>query len=253
MRVENENYHSPEANKTYFSASQFKAFLECEAKATATLRGEHKEEKTTALLVGSYVDAHFEKTLDLFKAHNPEIFTKSGDLKAEYRHAEYIIERIERDEMFMRYMRGGKQVIITGEWLGVDWKIKMDSYHKGKAIVDLKVMRDFKPVWTDEQGKIPFVEAWGYDIQGAIYQAVEGNGLPFFIAAATKEKPEPDIAIMSIPQAKLDTAAKIVAFHIDRFVDVKRGLETPVRCEKCDYCRRTKVLTKIVSYEEVCA
>ena len=66
-------------------------------------------EKTTALLVGSYVDSHFEGTLDLFKAQNPEIFTKKGELKAEYRKAEEIINRIERDPLFMMFMSGEKQ------------------------------------------------------------------------------------------------------------------------------------------------
>ena len=46
-------------------------------------------------------------------------------------------------------------------------------------------MKDF-PIWVEGQGKIPFVEAWGYDLQAAIYQAIEGNGLPVIIAGATK-------------------------------------------------------------------
>ena len=45
------------------------------------------------------------------------------------------------------------------------FKIKIDSYHEGACIVDLKVMRDFEPVWKEGQGKLHFIEAWGYDIQ----------------------------------------------------------------------------------------
>jgi hypothetical protein len=127
----------------------------------------------------------------------------------------------------------------------------MDSYHPGKAIVDMKIMRDFEPIWVDGQGKIPFVEAWGYDLQGAIYQGVEGNGLPFIIAGATKEKPEPDLALLGIPQESLDISLQIIGAKIDRFAAVKAGLEEPIRCEKCDHCKRTKKLTQIVSYLEV--
>lgn len=245
-----ENYFSKENQMKYFGVSQFKAFMGCEAAALAEITGEHEREETTALLVGSYVDAHFEGTLDIFRAQHPAIFTKGGDLKSEYKQADYIINRLERDEMFMRYMAGEKQVIKTGKLFGVDWKIKIDSYHQNKATVDLKVMKDFEPIWVEGQGKISFVEAWGYDIQGAVYQAIEGNHLPFFIAGATKQK-EPDLAIMSIPQEKLDIALEIVRAHIGRFVEVKNGLVEPVRCEKCDYCKRTKVLQEIVSYEEV--
>ena len=246
-----ENYFSEENKMRYFGSSQFKSFANCEEAAMAEIRGEYRGEETTALLVGSFVDAHFEGTLDIFRAQHPAIFTKQGDLKSEYRHAEYIIERIERDEMFMKYMSGSEQVIKTGQLFGVDWKIKIDSYHEGKAIVDLKVMKDFQPIWVDGQGKIPFVEAWGYDFQGYIYTQIEGANLPFFIAGATKEKPEPDLAIISIPQDQLDVAGEIIRAHIARFDAVKRGWEEPTRCEKCDYCKRTKKLSQIVSYLEV--
>jgi len=253
MLITAENYFSKEAEKAYFGSSQFKSFMSCESAAMAKINGEYEEETSTPLLVGSFVDAHFEGTLDIFRAQHPEIFTQKGELKSEYRHAEYIIERIERDEMFMRYMNGGKQAILTGELFGQQWKIKIDSYHIGKALVDLKIMKDFASVWVDGQGKIPFVEAWGYDIQGFIYQSIEGNNLPFFIAGATKQKPEPDIDIISIPQDALDIAGAIVQANIGHFAEVKAGQVEPHRCEKCDYCKRTKKLTQIVDYREIVA
>ena len=86
------------------------------------------------------------------KAQNPEIFTKQGSLKAEYKKAEEIINRIESDEEFMRYLNGEKQVIKTGEIEGVPIKIKIDVLHDDK-IVDLKIMKDFAPVWKDGEKK----------------------------------------------------------------------------------------------------
>ena len=50
----------------------------------------------------------------------------------------------------------------------------------GKAVVDLKIMRDFEPKYVDGMGKVNFIEAWGYDFQGGIYQAIEGDHLPFY-------------------------------------------------------------------------
>ena len=146
MILTNENYFSKEADMEYMSVSQFKAFVQCEAAALASIKGEWEQPKTTALLVGSYVDAHFEGTLDLFKAKNPEIFTKQGTLKAEYKQAEEIINRIESDKEFMKYLDGEKQVIRTGEIDGIPVKIKIDALHDDK-IVDLKIMKDFAPVW----------------------------------------------------------------------------------------------------------
>ena len=230
----------------YMGASQFKAFMACEAAGLAEARGEYKESKTTALLMGSYVDSYFEGSLDQFKADNPELFTKSQELKADYKHAERIIERIERDPMFMRYMSGDKQVIRTGEIEGVPVKIKIDSFHPGKALVDLKIMKDFEDIWMDGL-KVSFIEAWGYDIQGAIYQTVEGSRLPFFIAGATKEK-EPDIELFNIPQPRIDYCLNIVRANIQRFDAIKRGIVEPNRCGSCNYCRSTKVLTGPVDY-----
>ena len=82
----NENYFSPENQMKYMGVSQFKSFEKCEAAALAEVTGNYERERTTALLVGSYVDAHFEGTLDIFKAKNPEVFTKKGELRSEYKH-----------------------------------------------------------------------------------------------------------------------------------------------------------------------
>ena len=248
--ITNDTYFSPGNNMKYMSASQFKSFMGCEAAALAELRGEYTRDKTTALLVGSYVDAYFEGSLERFRAENPELFTKQGGLKSEYRQAERIIERITGDKLFMKYMSGEKQVIKVGEIEGIPFKIKIDSYHPGKAIVDLKIMKDFAPVYKEGQGRLNFIEAWGYDIQGAVYQAIEGNHLPFFVAAATKEK-EPDMAVISIAQPYLDTAMEIVKANVQRFADMKKGIGEPIRCEKCDYCKQTKVLDRVITMEDL--
>lgn len=250
-----ETYYSTEANQKYMSNSQFKAFSECEEKALAELSGEYERPVTTSLLVGSYIDAYFEATLDVFKGKHPEIFKRDGSLKADYSKAEYIIERVERDEKFMKYMSGEKQVIMTGGIEGVPFKIKIDSYHKDKAIVDLKIVKDFKSIYDEELHKrVTFAEFWGYDIQGAIYQEIvrqnTGKQLPFYIAAATKET-EPDIALMSIPQERLDECLSLVKALAPRYQAIKQGKENSVRCQKCDWCKKTKVITEIIDYRDL--
>lgn len=255
MPLTNENYYSQDVNLKYMSCSQFKDFMKCEEMALARLSGDHKQSTSTAMLVGSYVDAHFEGTLDIFKAQHPEIFKRDGSLKADYVKAEEIIQRTERDKLFSKYMSGEKQIIMTGAIEGVPFKIKIDSYHPDKAIVDLKCMRDFQRVWDEEQHcKVPFVEAWGYDFQGAIYQEIArqntGKQLPFFIAGATKENVV-DICVMSIPQERLDECLQIVKALAPRYQALKLGSETAARCEKCDWCKETKILTEIVDYRDI--
>ena len=165
MILNNENYYCNEANMEYMSVSQFKSFRKCEAMAMADLKGEWKQPKSTALLVGSYVDSWFEGTLDEFRLENPEILKKDGSLKADYIQAEEIIRKLTEDDLFMEFMSGEKQRIFTKELFGVPWKIKIDSLLPDK-IVDLKVMRSMERI----MGK-SFVEHWGYDLQMAIYAA----------------------------------------------------------------------------------
>ena len=250
MAVNRFNYFSKNNNRNYCGSSQLKSFLKCPAMAMAELNGEWEEEDSVALLVGSYVDAWFEGTLDAFKATHPDIFKRDGTLKAEYVKADEIIARVSRDELFMKYMGGQKQAIRTGCIEGVPFKIKIDSYHKGKAIVDLKVIKDFEPLWNEERGiRQDFIQYWGYDIQAAIYQAIEGEKLPFYICAVTKEK-HPDFAVIQIPQTWIDSAMAIIKNEIGIIDAYKRGeIEAP-RCEKCAYCRQTKKLSRVISADE---
>lgn len=128
-----ENYYSQEANEEYMSVSQFKDFcgtygkMPCEFTAMEKLKGRWEEPKSKALMVGSYVDSYFEGTLDKFKAENPDLFKRDGTLKAEFVKADEIIQRIERDDYFMKFMSGKKQVIMTGELFGTKWKRSKNS------------------------------------------------------------------------------------------------------------------------------
>lgn len=248
MILTNENYYSLEANQEYMSVSQYKDFQKCEAMAMATIRGEWVRPMTTALLVGSYIDAWFEGTLDEFKRTHPEIYKKThrGDpmLKADFMEAEELIKFVQKDEMFMRYMGGEKQVIKTAEFFGTKWKIKMDSYHPDK-IVDLKVMRSMERIMGQS-----FVTHWMYDLQMAIYAKVEGRDLATYLAVVTKQDP-PDKNIISIPRWRRMELLNEVEKDMPRVLALKRGEIPPTRCGVCEYCRATKVLTEPIDFEMV--
>ena len=258
-----ENYYSKEANKEYMSVSQYKDFagtygkMACEFSAIEKLEERWAQKKTTPLLVGSYVDSYFEGTVGEFKKETPEIFTQDGGLKAPYIQADKIIERMERDPLFMMYMSGKKQVIMTAELFGTKWKIKIDSYAEGIAITDLKVVESItKPKWVRDIGYLDFIRYWGYDIQGEIYQEVvyrnTGLRLPFYIAAGTKEE-EPNIEVIQVTQNYLDEAKNMVEMNMPRILRVKNGEVEPDRCEMCDCCRHTKVLKRPISITNLVA
>lgn len=266
MQLTSENYYSQEANEEYMSVSQFKDFNGthgkhgCEFQALEKIKGRWEQKKTDALLIGSYVDSYFEGTLDKFKKETTELFTQNGELYAKYKHADEIIKRIERDPYFMKCMSGKKQVIMTGELFGTKWKIKMDSYIPDVAIVDLKVVKAVDGPnavnWVRDSGIMPWYVYWGYDIQGAIYQEIvrqnTGKRLPFCIAAASKEE-EPSIRVIRLEQNLLNEAYSIVESQMPRVLLVKNGETNPDRCEICDCCRHTRVLTKPVGTADILA
>lgn len=272
LKLTAENYYSPEANWAYMSASQFKAFRKCESAALAELRGELGRKETTSLLVGSYVDAYFSNELEQFTAEHPEIYTKQGTLKADYQKAHDICERLNRDELARLLLSGKHQTIKTGRIAGVWFKTKSDSLltarqveaickrfpevrnivpFGGAMIVDLKCMKDFEDIWDEEQHeKVHFAEYWGYDIQGAIYQKVDGRMLPFVLVGATKEAAT-NIEAMYIPDEDLAFSLSEVEALAPRYDAIKRGKIAPEGCGRCAYCRSMKRLTGIKNYREI--
>lgn len=242
IKLNQSNYYSDKANMQYFSVSQYKDFMKCEAMALAKISGIYKPEMTRAMLVGSFVDAYFEGTLDEFKKANPAVFTRKSELRSEFKKANEIISRIKRDELFMKFMSGEKQKILTFEMFGVPWKMKMDSYLPGRCITDLKIVAKFRG--------LPY---WRYDIQGAVYQkGVEmsiGEYLPFYLAVGTKERII-DLDIFQVPQSTLDMALAEVEQNIGHFAEVKAGIVEPVYCGKCDYCKSIKA-ARIRNYNEL--
>lgn len=255
LELNDSNYFSIESNKEYMSASQFKDFVKCEKEALAKVNGEIVEEPSTAMLFGSYVDAYFSGELEKFKENTPQLFKKDGTLYKDYEKVNDVIAAIKSDPLMMKYLSGKHQVIMTGEINGVTFKIKIDSLLED-AIVDLKIMSSIKElVWVEKDGrnvKTDFVEAYGYDIQGAIYQEIVrqniGKRLPFILTPVSKEE-NPDKALIQIDQYWLDKALDFVKANCQRYDLIKQGIIEPVGCGRCPECRKGLVCTEVISYE----
>lgn len=251
MRLNNKNYYSPKANREYFSVSQFKRFLGCEAAAMAELNGEYEPPRGRALLLGSYVDEMLtgdRKSQMIFLEENhSELFKKNGDPYADVLQAMDAVERVRKQPLMMKYLSGGHQQIMTGEIEGVPFKIKMDSFNENEFICDLKYMASLRSPNLFE----PMVSYWKYDIQAAVYQEIvrqnTGKTLPFIFVVATKENP-PHLAVGEIKQWNIDSALEIVKKNIVHYQQVKMGETPPKRCEDygCDYCTETKIITEVI-------
>ncbi len=243
MKLNDDTYYGKEANKAFFSVSQYKDFCRCEAMAMAKIRGVYEQKQTKAMLIGTLVDRWFEGTLEQLRQESPNIFyCRNGVLRSEFRKADEIIRRVQQDRRFMQFMSGEKQKILTFEMFGAPWKMKMDSFVEDICITDLKVVQNFKSL-----------AFWRYDIQGAVY--VEGADacgygyLPFYLAAVTKEA-VPNFDIFQVDRPTLDTALREVEGNMPRFIAVKAGLEEPRYCGVCDYCKSVKK-ARIRNYSEL--
>ena len=244
MLLNNENYYTPEANEVFWSASQVKDFLSCEARAMATIKGDYIQEPTQALLIGSYIDAYVEGLQSFARFHDehPEIYKRDGSLKAEFARAQMMVDRMERDQTFMEYLTGEKQTIITGELWGLPFKAKLDVYRPGERIVDLKTVKDLEPVYVKGEGRLAYYDAWNWPLQLAIYQRLEGHRLPCYLAVVTKEDP-PTLDLVEIPQWRLDAEIEWLSTIMPRLDAIKSGVIEPERCEACAYCRESKIIT----------
>ena len=241
-KLTKENYAT---NHDFLSFTRFSKFLTCEAAAAVNYR----TPPTTALLLGSYIDAFFSEEIEEFKANNPDIFKKDGTLKSEFSAADEAIKRIQSDVVMSYFLSGDKQVIMQGEINGVPFKIKMDSYKEGEYIADLKYMKDFSPVWIRGE-KLNFIEAYNYDVEMALFQEIvyqkTGKKLPTYIVGITKETPS-DVGVFQIPQNQLDVALDIIKSRLPRIKGILKGKIQPHRCEECEYCRKTKK-ARILNY-----
>ena len=244
MLLDEMNYFSREADTAFFSASQIKSFKKCEAMTMAQLTGEYERPMSQALLQGQFVDAALTGDYGEWVLAHPEVAKRDGNLKAEFMLCQEMVNRAKRDPLFMDFMDGDHQTILTADLFGVPFKAKFDVLGADR-IVDLKTVRDFSPMYIPGQGRVDFATAWDWPLQMAIYQRiyeqVSGIRLPCFLAVITKETP-PDIRIVQIEQERMDAEMAWLEQVLPRYEAVKSGVIDPERCEGCAWCRQSRVL-----------
>lgn len=258
MKLTDDNYFSPEANQKYMSVSQFKDFVSCEAAAMAKLNGDWVEPKQDCFTLGSYVHAALEgpEALEKIKETSPEIFTKKGELKAEYKRANNMIDAVMNDDICKMLLSGGKEIIITAKLFGIEWKSKIDVHAPDDGrITDLKTCKSIRDKHWKNGRFVSFIENYDYHLQMAVYAELERihhkrfERLEPFIVAVSKEDP-PDIEAIGFDEQTLANQLEIVQIHLPRIIDVKNG-ENPERCGSCKYCRSTKKVKGITHYSNL--
>lgn len=252
MLVTKENYFSDEVVEKFMDVSQFKDFMRCEKLALERIKGHFKLEGD-ALIQGQFVDAHFEKNLNLFKEQHPEMFKRDGTLQSKFAILNDCIQTIEDDPTMRKLCKGEQQQVFTGEIKGVPFRIMIDSLLLDR-IVDRKCMKDFKNVYNEEEHEYQeWWKAYGYDIQAACYQFIyaqnTGRKLPFEIVAVSKEK-VPDKRWIHFTNEYLEMIMnEVVLPNIERYQMIKEGLIEPTSCGTCDCCKSNIKIEQ--RYEEI--
>ena len=269
MKVTKENYFSKEASKEFNGVSQFKSFTGgCSAKEMDKLNGKLEEGKVKAFMQGHYVHAWSEGNgaLEKFRENNPEMFYKSDKdkpvkerrLLKTFQICESMIDRLESFDLVTEYLTGEKEIVIEFELYGQKWKSMIDvvNLEEGR-FVDLKTTRGIdRKYWNDDfSEKVSFVEKYNYPLQMAVYQkalyAKYGVKLHPFIVAVDKSD-IPDVAIIDMEdEERFEKELAYVEEHIESVNMIKAGLIEPTRCEKCDYCKSTKKIDRVISYKEL--
>ncbi len=240
----------------YVNFSKLKLYDECQAKAWHSLHGEYKEKKESiALLVGSYVDAAIEGTLEEFKQKNLEIYkyknTEKG-LKNDFLDADKIINKINKDKYAKHFLTGEKQKIYTGVINGIPVKCKIDNINLEKGfITDLKTTRDiYYSEWNQKNKKREhFIQKFKYIHQLAFYREIvkqnTGKTLTTWIVAFDKTDNLKG-CVWHIEPSFLDEAYDEILEWIELYHNDHKD-----RCEKCDYCLSTTKNSRLFkSYSE---
>lgn len=269
IKLTKSNYYSHDTDFQYMSFSVFKDFEQCEAATLAKLKGDWEPTSNPEpLLVGNYVHSYFESPeahQEFVEANKSEMISTrgktKGQLKSSYKVADDMIKALSEDDFFNYvYMPGKKEVIVTGELFGHQWKGKIDSLCLDRGyFCDLKTVDDFhKGHWNPElRQKVNFVEDRGYHMQAAIYQELirqtfDVDCQPYIFGVS--KQPIPDKIAISFDgdgQFLMQSALEKIKADQDRFWRVLMGEEKPKACGKCDYCRQGKQLAGFTEVSDI--
>mgnify|MGYP003301059422 FL=1 len=272
MKLTDENYYTPEADREYMSCSQYQDFLSCEARALAKLQGRYIPEPSEALVVGNYFHTAMESEeahIEFCRQHFDDIYKykiskATGEAivtgkYAPYAKADEMIDVCFNDPLIKSLIDipGENEVIMTGELFGVPWKIRLDKYIPDKRlIVDWKTTADinkteYNPILGERES---FVEALGYMMRAAVYTEIEkqytgkDTDANFVIVAISKQDPPDKAALLLNHRQRYDWELEQIEKNMMNIRRIKNGELKPRRCGMCDYCRKTKILKKIIPY-----
>jgi hypothetical protein len=262
MKLNRQNYFSPEAEALYLGSTSFKAHdMEhsdgCEAREIAIDKGEWIEPDKDAFLLGQYLHSWSSGDLQEFISNTPQLFKKDSTLLAKYALGDKMIECFENDPAMMQMRVGDKEQIFTGELFGVPFKIQVDILNlKAGRFCDIKTTKNLhEKYWNTENREYEtFIQKYDYEMQFAIYAEILRQNLKmdkylqgYILAVDKQDPPDHEIIFMDVDAFIADKLAEVEA-KLPRIMDVRKGEVEPVRCGRCEYCRSTKRIKQAIHY-----
>lgn len=259
MNLNHENYFNQESNLEYMSTSQFKSFSSCQSRAMAELKGDWKVNKV-AFKEGHFFEACITNQIEKFIANNPYMVSSQGktkgEIKANFKKIINSANVFKSQKLFMDSIKDcEEQVILTGEIGGIKFKGCLDFFNPSTFEgFDTKCMKNFDKIYSEEEKmRINWYFAYGYNLQMAIYQELIkqnfGKSGKQHLLSVTKEE-IPNVQGVLFSDEILQNAIDIIEFYTPIYDKIKCGEIQPDRCEKCDYCKSTKILTEFETVME---
>ncbi|AIY79084.1 hypothetical protein FDB15_18750 [Clostridium botulinum] len=255
MKITKENYYSLESDLSTMSVSQYKMFMKCEEMAVAKLKGEYKQNQSDAFLLGKYIHSWSEGTLEKFKEENPSLYSSQGktkgQLKSTFKIAETMVSALKNDNNCMKFLDGDKEVIIEGDLFGIHWRGMVDVLNLEKGFFsDLKTTQGMHKKYNG----LTFIEHYGYIEQMAVYrelikQQFGKDLIPYIVAIEKNDNPLK--AIVKVDERYTNPKLEEIKYTLNRIIKVKSGLEEPIGCGICDYCRKKNKVTQILTIEDL--
>lgn len=263
MELNRKNYFSREAELAYMGSSSFKAWDilhtgGCEARELAKFNDQWQDKENDAFLLGGYIHSWNEGDLQNFILEHPEMFKKNGEIYAKFALGDVMINTLKNDPLVEKFREGAeKERIFTGIIAGVPFKIQIDILNIEKGyFADIKTTRNLSESYYNSHTKQreTFIDKYDYYTQIAIYAEILRQNLqmdtylePYLIVVDKQDIPDHEIIDMG--NGFIEEKIEEIKMRIPRIMAVRNGMEEPVACGKCDYCRSNKK-AKIVTLSE---
>ena len=224
-------------SKDHLSFSAINGFMECEARQKALDDGLWEFKESQGMLEGRLLEAILCN--DAYPAGTTK---KDGSLYAWAKGITETANRMKKDRLIEEFLLGEYQKKYEFEFDGINYISIPDIVNdKENRIVDIKKTTSLLPQYSQKFGtRVMFYTERNYFLQLALAWHVRGRKDRCYLMAATSENPG-DFIIYELSMADMSIALDDVLIVHKHILDVRTGVTPPMRCEKCDYCRSTKI------------